>query len=245
MSNIHPPIPTLLRSAISNMVVHMDEYTYAFTTHFQHIGLSVSVRCASLVLFKYVLVWLREYLYMRVLCMWIAYAKGKKSNENTLKKSKSDVFTYYGMCTICDKKNWEMGRRGDSGNTTAIATALTHDEKKNSEMWEPIFRRGFFRLPPFYMFIYCSVFVPFPIMIWNENREENQCQCFYSSAFHCCAYPIYIVMRILSCVRSVSLCVCVARSLFLPTLSPPIHLSIGEISRTTHLQSIVRLNLYI
>lgn len=164
----------------------------------------------------------RVSVYACILCMWIAYAKGKKSNENTLKKSKSDVFTYYGMCTICDKKNWEMGRRGDSGNTTAIATALTHDEKRIRWCGSPFSEEVFFRLPPFYMFIYCSVFVPFPIMIWNENREENQCQCFYSSAFHCCAYPIYIVMRTLSCVRSVSLCVCRSFSFFthfIPTYS--------------------------
>lgn len=124
------------------------------------------------------------------------------------------------------KKNWEMGRRGDWGNTTAIATALTHDEKKNSVMWEPIFWRGFFRLPPFYMFIYCSVFVPFPIMIWNENREENQCQCFYSSAFHCCAYPIYCDAYTLLCSFSIS--VCVSLVLFFYPLYPHLFIYLSE-----------------
>lgn len=186
----------------------------------------------------------RVSVYACILCMWIAYAKGKKSNENTLKKSKSDVFTYYGMCTICDKKNWEMGRRGDSGNTTAIATALTHDEKKNSVMWEPIFWRGFFS-PPSILYVHilfriCSI--SHHDLKWKSRRKSM-------SMFLLVCIPLLCLSYILWCVYSLVfvqyLCVCVARSLFLPTLSPPIHLSIGEISRTTHLQSIVRLNLYI
>lgn len=99
--------------------------------------------------------------------------KIQPTRKNTLKKSKSDVFTYYGMCTICDKKN-ERWREFKATNSTNIRKGSRRRRRIFFFCSEPIFWRGFFHSASlFYMFTYCSVFVPFPIMIWNENREKK------------------------------------------------------------------------
>lgn len=73
---------------------------------------------------------------------------------------------------------------------------LRDTAQANENRWcESPFCEAIFFSSLLYVFIYCSVFDPFPIMICNENRDEkkNQCQCFYLSAFYCCSYPVLCI----------------------------------------------------
>lgn len=94
----------------------------------------------------------------------------KENIKYVLKKSKSDVFTYYGMCTICDEKKRKT------------------EWKKKSVIRSPFAEEMSLFFAQYSVRHMVGVFVPFPITIWNEIREENQCQCFYLSRFYCCPH---------------------------------------------------------